>query len=197
MNRIWLGWAAVLVAAAVPVLRGAELTALRLVKEGNQYVSVDAKDKVVQIRSEKSVGSLTPTIWYVVYFDPDATFNATEVKFGAGRKLDVKRPMRVLETVAGSDATIDLERVKIDSDRAVALAAREPMLANLKLKAVELKLEREGNRWGGDAGSAVWRVRLWAAKLRNPNRDADIGELILDATEGKVLKNDLKINRVD
>jgi hypothetical protein len=38
---------------------------------------------------------------------------------------------------------------------------------------------------------------LWAAKLRNPAKDADIGEILLSAETGKILKNDLKINRVD
>src|ERR1700722_5484498 len=70
-----------------------DLTAYQLIKEGNRYVGGDAKDKVVQIRSEKSIGTLTPNVWYIVYYDPDATFKATEVKFGAGQKMDVKRPM--------------------------------------------------------------------------------------------------------
>jgi len=43
----------------------------------------------------------------------------------------------------------------------------------------------------------VWKVRLWAAKLRNPTKDADIGEVIISAETGKMLKNDLKISRVD
>ena len=45
----------------------AELTAFELIKEANRYVGEDAKDKVVQIRSEKSVASLTPDIWWVVF----------------------------------------------------------------------------------------------------------------------------------
>jgi len=35
-----------------------ELTAFDLVKEGNRYVGEPSKDKVVQIRSDKSVGTL-------------------------------------------------------------------------------------------------------------------------------------------
>src|SRR5258706_1174384 len=75
----------------------AELTALELIKEGSRHVGEDARDKVVQIRSEKSLGTMTPNIWYVVYYDLDATAKATEVKFGAGQKLAVKRPARVFE----------------------------------------------------------------------------------------------------
>src|SRR4051794_26649057 len=87
----------VILLALTQVARAADLTAFDLIKEGNRYVGEEAKDKVVQIRSEKSIGTLTPTIWFIVFYDPDATFKATEVKFGAGRKMDVKRPMRMLE----------------------------------------------------------------------------------------------------
>jgi hypothetical protein len=44
---------------------------------------------------------------------------------------------------------------------------------------------------------AVWRVRLWAAKLRHPNDQADIGEVFVSAENGKVVHTDLHINRVD
>ena len=30
-----------------------------------------------------------PNVWYVVYYDPDAVLKAVEVKFGAGKKMDV------------------------------------------------------------------------------------------------------------
>src|SRR3954469_9159967 len=82
-------------------------TAFQLIKEGNRYVGEQAKDKVVHIRSEKSVGSLTPKVWYVVYYDSTATFKAVEVKFAAGKMIDVKRPFRVLETISSSTREMD------------------------------------------------------------------------------------------
>src|SRR5579859_3690448 len=90
-------------AALIPGARASEATALDLIKEANRYVGEQSKDKVVQIRSEKSVGGLTPNIWYVVMYDPTATLKAQEVKFGAGKMLSVKRPMRLLEPVTGGD----------------------------------------------------------------------------------------------
>src|SRR5438046_660383 len=87
--------------------RASEMTAFDLIKEGNKHVGEDSKDKVVQIRSEQSVGSLTPNIWYIVYYDPDATFKATEVKFGGGKKMSVKRPMRMLEPITGDNKKLD------------------------------------------------------------------------------------------
>ncbi|MEW6161094.1 MAG: hypothetical protein AB1813_27005 [Verrucomicrobiota bacterium] len=175
----------------LPSTQAADLTAFELIKEGNRYVGEQAKDKVVQIRSEKSIGSLTPTIWYVVYYDPTATLKAVEVKFGAGKMLSVKRPLRLIEPVTGGDRPLDREKLKIDSDKALKIALKEPLLENLSVKASALKLER------GENDEPVWNVRLWAAKLRRPNDLADIGEIFLSADDGKVISNKLKIDRVD
>ncbi|HZI32094.1 MAG TPA: hypothetical protein VFF11_07115, partial [Candidatus Binatia bacterium] len=167
-----------------------DATAFELVKRGNQYVGVQSKDKVVQIRSEKSIASLTPNIWYVVYYDPDATFKATEVKFGAGKKMDVSHPWRILEMADDAHKVLDKDKLKVDSDKAIKIATSQPLLANLKVKATKLKLEH------GDNGPQ-WRVQLWAAKLKNPNDDADIGVVIISTDDGSVIKTDLHPNSVD
>lgn len=174
-------------------------TAFDLIKEANRYVGEQAKDKVVQIRSEKSVGTLTPNIWYVVLYDPTATLKAQEVKFGAGKMLSVKRPFRLLEPVTGGDLPLDRAKLKIDSDAAISAALAEPLLKDLKVTATQLKLERVGEGVLGQAGpgEGMWKVKLWAAKLREPSRDADIGEVWVSALDGKVVKDDLHINRVD
>ncbi len=182
--------AAVCAAGMIQFAHGAEATAYQLIKEGNRYVGEEAKDQVVQIRSEKSVGTMTPNVWYVVFYDPDATFKATEVKFGGGKKLEVKRPMRMLEPMTGNDKKLDRKRMNIDSDKAIETASKDPLLTNLKLTASQLWLDR------GDEGP-TWKVRLWATKLRDPSRDADIGDIYLSADDGKVLRRDLHINRVD
>jgi hypothetical protein len=172
------------------VARAGEKTAFELAKEADKHVGEDAKGKVVQIRSEKSVGTLTPNVWYVVLYDPDATAKATEVKFGGGQKLSVKRPARVLELGFRDHLPLDKDKLKFDSDEAIKTATQEPMVKNLKLTATRLVLEK----W---EGTPVWKVRLWAEKLRDPKRDADIGEVFIAADTGKVVKNDLKIDRVD
>ena len=118
-----------------------ELSAFDLIKEGDKYVGEQAKDKVVQIRSEKSVGSLVPDIWYVVYYDPTATLKATEVKFGGGKMMEVKRPLRLLEPVTGGDQTLERKKLKVDSNRALALAMKEPLLQNLNVRATQFWLE--------------------------------------------------------
>ncbi len=165
-------------------------TAFDLVQEGNRYIGEQSKDKVVQIRSEKSVAGLTPKIWRVVYRDETATLKTVEVKFVAGKMTDVKRPLRLLEPITDKNGPLDRAKLKIDSDRATKTALKEPILENLKITAIELKLEH-----GDDA--PVWKVRLWAAKLKNPNKDTDIGTITLSAEDGKIVKLDVHINRVE
>jgi hypothetical protein len=170
--------------------QAADTTAFELIKLGNDYVGKDCKDKVVQIRSEKSIGSTTPTIWYVVYYDADATFKATEVKFGAGKKMKVSRPLRIIEAASDSDHVFKLADLKVDSDKAIKIAKAEELLKPLDIRATQLWLQHS-------AAGPVWKVKLWAAKLRNPMHDADIGDVFISAKDGKVVKSDLHINNVD
>jgi len=175
---------------ALPQIKAAEPTAYDLVKEGNRYIGEQSKDKVVEIRSEKSVGTLTPNIWYIVYYDPDATLKATEVKFGAGKKLKVSRPLRVLEPITGDNKTLDRSKLKVDSDKAIKVATSEELLKSLTLKSTQLWLQRD------DEGP-VWKVRVWAAKLKKPNEDVNVGDIFVSAETGKAIRTDLHIDRVD
>ena len=186
----WL--AALLLAGGLSQITNAgEPTAFDLVKEGNRHLGEEAKGRVVQIRSEKSVGGLTPNIWFVVYYDPDATAKATEIKFAAGTKVSVKRPACVLEPITDAHHELAKDKLIIDSDKAIELAKNEPLIKNLTLTNTELKLER------GEGDQPVWKVKFWAAKIRKPSDTVNIGEVHLSAEDGKVVKNDLKPGRVD
>jgi hypothetical protein len=176
-------------------LAGEERTAFSLIKDANDYVGKDARDQVVQIRSDKSINSLTPNIWYIVFYDPDARMKATEVKFGAGKKLDVQRPFRLLERLK-ADKVFDRSKLKKDSDEAIKIAIAEPLLKNLTLKATQLWLDSNYNS-DLSVTAPTWRVRIWAAKLKNPNDNVDVGEVFVSAEDGKVLKSDLHPDRVD
>ena len=187
----WL--AALLLAGGLSQIRclAAEPTAFELIKEGNRHVGEEAKGRVVQIRSEKSISSMMPNIWYVVYYDPDATAKATEVKFAAGTKVSVKRPARILEPITRSHRELAREKLKIDSDKAIQIAKSDPLLKNVTLTNTEMRLER------GEGDQPVWKVKLWAAKIRKPSETVNIGEIHISAEDGKVVKSDLKPGRVD
>ena len=186
----WLA-ALLLLGGLSQIANAKEPTAFDLVKEGNRHLGEEAKGRVVQIRSEKSVGGLTPNIWFVVYYDPDATAKATEIKFAAGTKVSVKRPARVLEPITGAHRELPKDKLKIDSDKAIEIAKNEPLVKNLSLTNTQLTLGR------GEDDQPVWKVKLWAAKIRRPSDTVNIGELQLSAEDGKVVKNDLKPGRVD
>ena len=181
------------------VTRGAELTGFSLAKEGNRYVGEQAKDKVVQIRTEKSLNSLTPNIWYIVYYEPDATLKATEVKFAGDKMQKVSRPLRLLEPVSGDDEVLDRKKLKVDSDVAIKTALKEPPLKDLKVVATELKLERvgQGVLGIGGPGEPVWKVKLWAARPGQSYKTADVGEVWISTAEGKVVKSDLHPDSLD
>ncbi len=170
--------------------RAGEPSAFDLIKLGDKYVGDQSKDKVVEIHSEKSIASLVPNIWYVDYYDPDATFKAVEVKFGAGEKLDVSHPFRALEMATDEHKVLDATKLRIDSNKAIKIAKNQPVLENLKLTATQLRLEH------GDLGPQ-WQVKLWAAKLKNPNDDADIGVVIISCADGSIISTDLHPNSVD
>ncbi len=166
-------------------------TALDLAKLGNKYIGEHARDKVVQIRAEKSVGGLYPTVWYVVYFDQTAPLKAVQVKFGAGQMMDVDRPLRLLEPIFGQDQPLPANKIKVDSDDAIRIAIKEPILKNVKTTATAPKLERDAD------SSPVWKVRIWASKARSPNEEVELGEVSISATDGKVRTSKLEISRVN
>ncbi len=111
------------------------------------------------------------------------------MKFGGGKKLDVKRPMRMLEMASGN-SKLDSKKLNTDSDKAIKIATADPLLNNIKVTATQLWLDK------GDDGP-TWKVRLWAQKLRDPSRDADIGDIYITSDDGKVVKRDLHIDRLD
>jgi hypothetical protein len=183
-------FAALLLGASTLLAADNDPTAFDLMKEGNRYVGEQAKDKIVQVRSERSVGSLSPKVWYVVFYDPTASMKAVEVKFAAGKMVDVKRPFRLVERISDGTKPMDKDKLKIDSDKAIDLALKEPILEDIKVKSVEAKLENS------DLGP-VWRLRLWAQKLTKENAVSDIGKIVISAEDGKVMENDIKLSRLD
>ena len=163
----------------------AEPTALDLIKRGNDYVGMQSRDKVVQVYSERSVASLEPNIWHVVYFDPSENpMRTTEVKFEAGQQTDVTHPIHPFTLPAKSEQILDLSKITVDSDRAVDIATAQPLLKGLKLRYSKVTLQK------GDNGPE-WKVELWAAKVSDPTRDANVGYVRLSAADGSIYQSNL------
>jgi hypothetical protein len=166
-----------------------QMTAFALVKEGDKVISPQAKDRIMQIHSEKSAGSLAPDVWHIEYYDPTAAFKTTEVTFVAGKVTEIKRPRHLFDSLAGA-RQLDWKKLKVNSDRALAIAMKEPLLKKLHLRATQFWLERT-------AIGSTWKIRFWAARLGKPDQTVEIGDLYLSSTTGKILKTDLHTQNAD
>jgi hypothetical protein len=170
--------------------RADDVTAFNLIKDANKYVGDDVKDKVVEIRSEKSVTGLTPSVWYVAFDDEDATFKVAEVKFEGGKKAGVRRPTRPLELTSMNKEIIDRKRMNVDSDKALSAATGDSTLSGVKLQYTQMWLQN------GKDGGPAWRIKLWAQKTDHPDKTADIGEIYVSADDGKVTRRDLHLEHL-
>lgn len=173
-------------------------TALELAKEGNKYVVEQSRDKVVQIRSEKSPrNTTTPATWYVVYYDSlkpseDGKVRfatGTEVKFTGGNLVSVTRNVQVLSSDTDEFGEMDYGNLKVDSDRALEIALKEPVLENLKVMATDVTLEQ------GTEDFPVWKISVWANKKGTPI-DLKVGQIWVSSVDGKVCKITINPGRV-
>lgn len=167
-----------------------DTTAFELMKSGNQYVGIQSKDKVVQIRSEKSIATMTPNVWHVDYYDPSTGSKYLEVTFSAGQETDISHPWHPFQRSYHESDVLDRSKLRVDSDAALRTATSQGILKHLTLKASQMTLDH------GDLGP-VWKIRLWAAKLNSPDKEVDIGVITLTASDGSVVRSDLHPERVD
>ena len=169
----------------------ADKTAFQLIADGNNYLGADSRDKVVQIRSERSVGGLTPSVWYVVYRDPGTTFKTVEIKFVNGQRLSSYKPWRVYESTVGDNSAFNKAHLKKDSDEALKIALSQPQLAGLKLRSSKIELIKGGQP------HPTWKIEFWAERRNDPARDVSVGDVWISAFDGRVIQSRLKPNRVD
>jgi hypothetical protein len=179
-------WGAVLALATAQIV-SAQPNALDLVKQGDSYVGIQSKDKILEIFSEKSVAGMEPNVWHVVYYNPDVFFKSTDVKFGAGQEMEVSYPMHplhVFQMPAKPDQVLDAAKLNVDSDQALQIADTQPLLKGLTLRSSRLTLEKVN-------GVPAWKVELWAANLHNPAEEDSVGSICISAVDRSVLTNDL------
>ena len=172
-------------AMAMTQVAMADPTALNLGKKGNDYVGIQSKDKIIEIYSDKSVATLEPNVWYVVYYDPSVTFKTVEVKFGGGQEMDVSHPVHAFQMPAKMENVLDQPKITVDSDRALNIATSQPILKGLALRASKMTLSNT------DDGT-VWKVELWAAKVGDSTKQANIGSVYISAIDGSIVKSDLR-----
>ncbi len=168
----------------VPTLSRA--TALQLLEKGNSYVSARSKNRILQLASSRAPIEHPPQSWRILYLDDKTTYNAVEVQFKAGEMERVFEPNRILNIFTPSSSkTLDLAKIKVDSDQAIRIAAAQCTEEFVVVKFTEMKLER------GYGGLPVWNVKLFGLSPGKAAEDAALGSVIVLAEDGKVLKTDL------
>lgn len=165
----------------------AQPTAFALVGKANNYVGIQSKDKILEIESDKSVGSLEPNIWRVVFYDPDSAMRSVEVRFGGNQEMDVSHPLRPFQMARNANDILERDKLKVDSDEALHTAMQQSLLKPLRLRASKLTLSRT------DIGPA-WKVQFWAAR-GGSSHDVDIGSVTISAVDGSILRSDLHPSR--
>lgn len=168
----------------------ADPTALDLIKQADNYVGVQCRNKVLEIYSDKSVASLEPNVWHVVFYDPDATFKSVEVKFGAGQEMEVSHPMHAFMMPAKARDIMDRSKINVDSGRALHIAASQPLLKGLTLRFSKMTLQNTDD-------GVVWKVELWAARVGDPTKQAGIGYVCISADDGSIVKSNLHPDSAD
>jgi hypothetical protein len=177
-------------AATQVALADGNQTAYSLIKNGDDYVGAPCRDRVLQIYSDKSVASMDPNVWHVVYYDPSVFTRSVDVKFGAGQEMEVSHPMRPFMIPARVNAILDQNRLKVDSDRALEIATAQPILHGLTLRSSKMTLANSDD-------GAIWRVELYAAKIGDPTREVYIGYVTMTADDGTIVKADLHPSSVN
>jgi len=169
-------WLTLALGAAAQTSGSTNSTVFAMVTEGDRFIPQPARDKVVSIHSEKSSGAMVPDIWYVDYFDSTVPFKTTEVKFTAGQISRITHPTHVSGWFTGT-RPLDWKKVKIDSDRALALALKDPDLKKLDLQATQFWLERTPT-------GSTWKIRFWA------KWPAGITDKYVSSRTGEILKTE-------
>jgi serine/threonine protein kinase len=173
-------------AATAENVASKNFTALQLVQLGNHYVGENARDQVIAIISDKSIGDFTPKSWRVIYRNPQAAFNATEVQFTDDKMTRVREPNRFLQIFSpGSNKTFDFSKVKLDSDDALKIVMALPEVRAASVIAAQMELER------GYGGLPVWTVNLFGESDSKLADEKNLGTIQLLAESGKILKNTL------
>jgi len=106
---------------------------------------------LVRVSGER--GATQPQAWIFLYLDPSARGGVREVVVVGGSVESVRTPLRGYTEISGYDP-LSPDRLKVDSDRAFAIANAEAVKARLPFHWAGYSLR------AGTGGSPVWTLRL-------------------------------------
>jgi hypothetical protein len=169
----------------------AKATALAMIKVGNQHVHDQAKDKVIEIRAKKERGNIPPAEWDILYDDQKefgVARTGAEVRIRNGQYEGTGQQGISGPAGIGVRKPIPVERLKIDSDRALEII-RTSLGADVPLTMGDFSLH------SGPGDVPIWTIKLWTSKTRDSRALVDLGMIEISAEDGSIIKNALRPER--
>ncbi len=140
------------------------------------------KASLLKAIGRREPGSPLPLTWTYYFYDTSATGNARFLTVRGGRVVKDGQDLPVALSPWHSDDIVAEDKLRIDSD--AALAAAQALIPNVPITSSQFELTRPKN------SAPMWRVTVWAKD--SDGQEQEIGTVQILADTGYVLRNDLK-----
>jgi hypothetical protein len=145
-------------------------------------ITPTGKASLLKAIGRRTPGSPSPETWTFYFYDTSATGNARFITVRGGRVVKDGQDLPVALSPWHSEDIIAEDKLKFDSD--AALAAAQALIPNTPISSSEFELVRPKN------SAPMWRVTVWAKD--HDGQEQEIGTVQILADTGYVLSNDLK-----
>jgi len=145
-------------------------------------ITPTGKASLLKAIGRRTPGSPSPQTWTFYFYDTEAKGNARFITVRAGRVLKEGQDLPVVLSPWHSEDIIAEDKLKFDSD--AALAAAQALIPGTPISSSEFELIRPKN------SAPMWQVTVWAKD--QDGQEQEIGTVQFLADTGYVLRNDLK-----
>lgn len=158
-----------------------------------QMVPENVRTNVMQITGTRRPGSLTPTSWRFLFWDPEADQHVRAVTVTDGIAAPAKEgfvELGKLRMVSYKKSeVIDPARLQIDSTKALEILQATPQLQNVPITSATYFLDKGK----GNSLPPVWKLTLYT---RRNNEEIPLGDVRVVADTGLILEFGIKLNRL-
>jgi hypothetical protein len=145
-------------------------------------ITPTGKASLLKAIGRRAPGSPSPQTWTFYFYDTSATGNARFITVRGGRAVKDGQDLPVALSPWHSEDIIAEDKLKFDSD--AALAAAQALIPNTPISSSQFELVRPKN------SAPMWRLTVWAKD--HDGQEQEIGTVQILADTGYVLSNDLK-----
>jgi len=145
-------------------------------------ITPTGKASLLKAIGRRTPGSPSPQTWTFYFYDTSATGNARFTTVRGGRVVKDGQDLPVALSPWHVEDIIGEDKLKFDSD--AALAAAQALIPNTPITSSEFELVRPKN------SAPMWKLTVWAKD--HDGQEQEIGTVQILADTGYVLSNDLK-----